>query len=128
MDIICLFKASPPLCLMFATGVQLHGFMVEDDTKRRKLFFCETERERDAWCWYFQNHATRKVNTLLFASAAALTISRARSAASRFLISTTQCLVTRQCLQVFVGDLYTVDWKNMLGRCSPTASRASHHC
>lgn len=57
-------------------GALLHGFMVEDDTKRRKLFFCETERERDAWCWYFQNHATRKV---------------------------------------FVGDLYTVDWKNMLG-------------
>ena len=25
------------------------------------MFYCDSEQDRDAWCWFFQNQATKQV-------------------------------------------------------------------
>ena len=41
--------------------LQLYGFMVEDQSGKRKLFYSDSEEDRDGWYWYFQNQATKQV-------------------------------------------------------------------
>ena len=40
--------------------MQLYGFMVEDQSGKRKLFYSDSEEDRDGWYWYFQNQATKQ--------------------------------------------------------------------
>ena len=49
-----------PGCLLSHLLAQLYGFMVEDQSGKRKLFYCDSEEDRDGWYWYFQNQATKQ--------------------------------------------------------------------
>ena len=42
-------------------ALQLWGFVVEDKGGRRKTFYCDSEEDRDGWCWFFQNQAITQV-------------------------------------------------------------------